>query len=73
MSYPKGRVARVAKQAKSDREVVEALYLAALCRVPRPAEVQTGLEHLKSSKSREEGAQDLMWGLLNSPAFLFNR
>ena len=73
VSDPKGRVARVAKEAKSDREVVELLYLAALCRAPRPEEVRTGVEHLKSSKSREEGAQDLMWGLLNSPAFLFNR
>lgn len=58
VSDPKGRVARVAKEAKSDREVVESLYLAALCRVPRPAELQTGLALgvIKVSRGRGTGS-----------------
>ena len=68
---PKGRIASLAKA--SDRALVEELYLAALCRYPREEELSSSLAHLSGAASRQEGAQDLLWALLNSPAFLFNR
>ncbi len=70
---PEGRIVRLMKQNPSDRRLVEEIYLAAICRLPKAAELKTATEHLARSGSRTEGAQDLMWALINTPAFLFNR
>ena len=39
----------------------------------KPEEAKRGAEYLASLPTPTEGAQDLMWALINSPAFLFNR
>jgi hypothetical protein len=70
---PNGRIARLMKTKPDDRKIVEELYLAALCRPPSAGEVKKATAYLTSATSRTEGAQDLMWALINSPAFLFNR
>lgn len=70
---PKGRVARLLEKNPSDAEIVQELYLAALCRPPRPDELKKAIDYLGGAESRAEGAQDLLWALINSPAFLFNR
>jgi hypothetical protein len=57
----------------TDQKVVEEIFLSTLCRMPTQKEKAAGLETLKAGANRTEGAQDLMWALLNSPAFLFNR
>ena len=61
------------KDAPDDRALVEEIYLAALSRMPRADEYETSLAHLSHAESKTEGAQDLLWALINSPAFLFNR
>ncbi len=70
---PNGRIASLMKSGAEDQAVVEELYLAALCRYPREEEIATALAHMAEAASKMEGAQDLLWALLNSPAFLFNR
>jgi hypothetical protein len=70
---PNGRVVQIIKENYDDRKLVEEIFLAALSRMPREDEVTKAVEHIKSSESRTEAAQDLLWALLNSPAFLFNR
>ena len=70
---PNGRIASLMKSGAEDQAVVEELYLAALCRYPREEEIATALAHMADSESKTEGAQDLLWALLNSPAFIFNR
>ena len=70
---PNGRIASLMKSGAEDQAVVEELYLAALCRYPREEEIATALAHMAGAASKTEGAQDLLWALLNSPAFLFNR
>jgi len=52
--------------------VVEELYLATVSRPPRPKELEKALAWLKSATSPKDGAQDLLWVLLNSREFLFN-
>ena len=64
---------RSVSQAPSDRALVEDLYLAALSRLPNPQEVAYSEAYLKGGGNRAERAQDLLWALLNSYAFLFNR
>ena len=70
---PNGRIAQLIKDKKDDRTLVEELYLATFARLPQKTEYATAVEFLAKAESKEEGAQDLMWALLNSPAFLFNR
>ena len=70
---PNGRIAQLIKDKKDDRALVEELYLATFARLPQKNEYATAVEFLAKAESKEEGAQDLMWALLNSPAFLFNR
>lgn len=70
---PNGRIAQLIKDEKDDRTLVEELYLATFARLPQKTEYATAVEFLAKAESKEEGAQDLMWALINSPAFLFNR
>jgi len=70
---PNGRIAKLLKENKEDRMLVEELYLATFARFPQKNEYTIAIEHLGSAESKEEGVQDLMWALINSPAFLFNR
>ncbi|MCA8956671.1 MAG: DUF1549 domain-containing protein [Planctomycetes bacterium] len=69
---PNGRVARLVGSGAADAEIVTDLFWAALCRAPTTAEVKT-FASLGTGPQRVRGAQDLLWALTNSPAFLFNR
>ena len=73
VSNPQGHVAQIVKDAGSEEQIARKLYLAALCRPPNATEIAHAVKHIQAVESREEGAQDVMWALLNSPAFLFNR
>jgi len=70
---PEGRIAQWVIGKLPDKKLVEELYLAALSRPPDPKEFELGLRYLAESPNRAEKAQDLMWALINSNAFLFNR
>jgi hypothetical protein len=63
-------VAKLVLSGKSDEVVVNELYLAALGRPPTPDELLRGMTYL-SSGAKGSRAQDLLWALLNSKAFLY--
>jgi uncharacterized protein DUF1549/uncharacterized protein DUF1553 len=67
---PNGRVARLVLSGKSDEVVVNELYLAALGRLPTQDEHRRGVTYL-SNGAKGSRAQDLLWALLNSKAFLY--
>src|SRR5438105_9008809 len=66
-----GRIAKAVLSGKPDSEIVEDLYLASLSRVPTAAESEKGLAYLRTGAGRAARAQDLLWALLNSKAFLY--
>lgn len=68
-----GRIAKMILDGAPDRKVVEELYLAALNRPPDPKELDLAQTYLARGLNRAERAQDLLWALLNSNGFLFNR
>lgn len=70
---PNGRAATLVKETPDNAAVVDGLYLAVMSRRPTAKERELGVKYLAETKDRQEGAQDLMWALVNSPAFLFNR
>jgi hypothetical protein len=57
---------------KSKGEAITALYLAALSRPPRPAELQRLTAFVEQAASPAEGYRDTYWVLLNSAEFLLN-
>jgi hypothetical protein len=73
IAHPQGLVARLVAEKADSKKLVEEVYLSVLCRQPTPEEAKQGEAYLSSVQNPAEGAQDLMWALINSPAFLFNR
>jgi hypothetical protein len=69
---PEGLVAKLVLSGAADARIVEDLYLATLSRLPDAAEMKRAVEYLKGGANRAERAQDLLWALVNSHAFLFN-
>jgi len=67
-----GRIAKAILSGKPDRDLVEDLYLASLSRPPAAAELESGLKYLRMGPGRAARAQDLLWALVNSKAFLYN-
>lgn len=70
---PTGRIAKAVIAGATDRALVEEMYLATLSRVPTPNELDQGITYLRHGDSRVSRAQDLLWALVNSKAFLYNR
>jgi len=71
VSRPDNRFAKLVSEQTDDRKVIEEIYLSCLNRPPTDKEL-SGIR-LGQGAQRLEGAQDLAWALINSPAFLFNR
>jgi hypothetical protein len=68
----KGRIAKAVLGGRPDRDVLEELYLASLSRPPTAGELEKGLKYLQTGSGRAARAQDLLWALVNSKAFLYN-
>jgi hypothetical protein len=81
LSSDTGAVARQAGSARSDAEILEHLYLAALSRRPNAEEVRrmltllatpSGLDAKQRAQARRQAIEDLYWAVLTSREFLFN-
>jgi RNA polymerase sigma factor (sigma-70 family) len=57
------------RQKKSDAEIVDALYLSTLLRLPAKAEHDRLATLLKKATNREEAVRDILWALVNSTEF----
>jgi RNA polymerase sigma factor (sigma-70 family) len=58
------------KNKKTDDEIIDALYLAALKRLPTDKERQPAATHFENAKDRAGAGRDLLWSLANSLEFL---
>jgi hypothetical protein len=68
-----GRCAALANSKKPPKEIVEELYLLAYCRYPTDTESTNALKRFaKEGATRRTATEDLMWGLINTPEFVFN-
>jgi hypothetical protein len=69
---PAGRVEQLAKAKAALVAMIEELYLVTLSRPPSPQETAKAQQWIADASNLREGAQDLLWALLNSREFLFN-
>ncbi len=67
-----GRVAKAILSGRPDADVINELYLASLSRPAGAGELESGVKYLQSGGGRAARAQDLLWALVNSKAFLYN-
>jgi hypothetical protein len=64
------RIGQLLAAKKTDDEIIEEFYLAALCRLPTKAEREKAEAILGKSTDRQVAVEDLVWGLLNAKEFL---
>ena len=67
-----GRVAKAILAGRADRDLLEDMYLASMSRPPTAEELAKGQKYLEGGSGRAARAQDLLWALVNSKAFLYN-
>ncbi len=63
-------------EKRSDEEAIQRLYLSALCREPTAKERATFLKLMQAAEaegSRREALEDLVWAVLTSREFIFNK
>jgi hypothetical protein len=65
-----GRLAKLLAAEKDESKLLDELYLATLSRAPTAPEREHAARYLRTSKSRAEGFEDLLWALLNRREFL---
>lgn len=73
IAHPQGRIAKLVAKNATPAEAIEEIYLSVLNRKPSEGEATKAAAYLTKTPNLSEGGQDLMWALINSPAFLFNR
>lgn len=70
---PENRLGRLLASEVPDEAILEELYLAALCRLPRDEERDALLEFVARGEDRRAAFEDILWGLISSKEFLLRR
>ncbi len=68
----RGVVARLLREGRTDQEIIEHFYRAALSRYPTAEESAQARASLKKASARRAGLEDILWALVNSKEFLYN-
>jgi hypothetical protein len=72
VSVKKGsRLEKLLEGKNTDEEIVQELFLATISRPPQPGEKRQALALL--GRERKQGAEDLLWALVNRVDFIFNQ
>ena len=72
LSDDDGRVEKLAASERTNREIVEELYLVAYSRLQTAEEYQATIAILdEAGDKRRKGVEDLLWALINTPEFIF--
>jgi len=70
------RLGKLLAAKKTDKEILDELYLATLSRLPLEGEVKAALDHVNkggdaAGEGRRKAWEDVQWALLNAKEFLF--
>jgi hypothetical protein len=67
-----GRLRGLLADGRSDGEVLDELFLAALSRLPDEGERRAALGHVRAKADRRAGFVDVVWALINTREFILN-
>jgi hypothetical protein len=70
LEMPSNRIGRRLADGKTDSDLLNEIYLTALCREPAEAERVTVVAHLERARDRRKAWEDIVWAVLNSKEFL---
>ena len=70
---PENRLGKLLAAGKSDSEMLDEFYLAALCRLPNETEAKKMLAAITAAKDRRAAWEDVLWAIVNSKEFLLRR
>jgi hypothetical protein len=70
---PDNRIGKLLSAGKTDAEILEELYLVALCRKPTAVEAKKLLALLADARDRRAAWEDVLWAVVNSKEFLLRR
>lgn len=70
LTAPDNRIGKLLAAGKSDRDIVEEFYLAALCRVPGEKDLEQAVGYVARATDRRAALEDVAWGLVNAKEFL---
>jgi hypothetical protein len=75
LANPSGTVAKLAKSGKPPREIVEELFLLTFSRLPTKEETADGVALIDAAAAgkRQVILEDLLWTLINSREFVFEK
>lgn len=68
---PQTRFRSALAAGKSLNDVIQDLYLTALCRYPSEQELQVAAQHCEHAEDVAVGMEDVYWALINTDEFLF--
>lgn len=71
LADPNNRFRKGLAEGRSTQQVLEELYLAAVCRPPSDIELKAALEHCAKAADPVSGVEDVCWALFNTDEFLF--
>jgi hypothetical protein len=74
LAVPKNRLSRWLTEKKSDRELIEEVFLTSLARLPQQHELEeiSAVLGAASAEERRIVLEDIVWGIVSSREFLFN-
>jgi hypothetical protein len=68
---PNNRIGKLLAAKKSNKEILDSLYLVTLSRLPSEKEERKFLAHVNEATNPRLAWEDVHWALINSKAFLF--
>jgi hypothetical protein len=68
---PNNRLGKLLADKKSETEILNALYLAALARPATDAERAPALSHVAKGMDKRKAWEDVLWAIMNTREFLF--
>ena len=73
VSTQNNRLGRLLKEGKSDKQIVDEIFLAALCRLPGARVRDALIARIEAAPDRRRALEDVLWAVLNSKEFLLRK